>query len=194
MDNHKTKKDTSDMTAIYNELHKSLMRFAFRYFKKPQDVEDVVQEAFVKVCEAQQQRAIKYPKPYMYQAVKNLALKQLDKSDYKLTDTVGDFLSESVLLETQTMEEQFESRQRFELFCSAVRQLPVKCQRVYILRRVYGFSQKEIAKRMNISLKTVESHLSKAIVRCTEYMDNEESKRQAASQKKPYHGRGKQHG
>ena len=172
--------DSLDIAHVYTELRSSLMRFAFRYFKTPQEIEDVVQEAFVKVVEAQHQRDIQHPKSYMFQTVKNLALKQLDKSDYRLTDTVGDLLPESVLIETPTMEEQFESRQRFELFCRAVRQLPIKCQRVYILRRVYGFSQKEIAERMGISLKTVEAHLTKAIVRCTDYMELEDDAAQTS--------------
>ena len=164
-----------DLVAVYTDLSSSLKRFAFRYFKSPHEIEDVVQEAFVKVAEAQQQREIQHPKSYMYQTVKNLALKQLTKSDYRLTDAIGDLLPDSVLLETPTMEEQFESRQKFELFCRAVRQLPVKCQRVFILRRVYGFTQKEIAVKMGISLKTVEAHMTKAIVRCTDYMEDEES-------------------
>ena len=164
-----------NMAGVYSELRSSLMRFAFRYFKRPQDIEDVVQEAFVKVLEAQNQREIHYPKSYLYQTVKNLALKQLDKSEHRLTDTVGDLLPDTVLLKTPSTEEQFESRQKFELFCRAVRQLPIKCRRVYIMRRVYGFSQKEIAAKMEISVKTVEAHLTKAIVRCTDYMDAEES-------------------
>lgn len=156
---------------MYTEIRSSLMRFAFRYFKHPQEIEDVVQEAFVKIVEAKHRTDIQHPKSYMFRTVRNLALKQLHKSDYRLTDTVGDFLPETVLHETPTLEHQFESRQRFELFCRAVRQLPVKCQKVYILRKVYGFSQREIAERMGISLKTVEAHLTKAIVRCTEYME-----------------------
>ena len=165
-----------DMNTVYRELKVSLMRFAFRYYKKPQDIEDVVQEAFVKVCEAQQRLEIQHPKAYMYQTVRNLALRQLGKPDHKLTDTVGDVESETLLDYTPTMEEQFESRQKFELFCRAVRQLPVKCQRVYILCRVYGFSHKEISAQMDISVKTVEAHLTKAIVRCGEFMEQEEGR------------------
>ena len=51
------KTDRRDMAAVYTEMRRSLMRFAFRYFKKPQEIEDVVQEAFVKVIEAQQTSA-----------------------------------------------------------------------------------------------------------------------------------------
>jgi RNA polymerase sigma-70 factor (ECF subfamily) len=166
--------EQKEMIGIYSGLRTSLMRFAYRYFKTPQEIEDVVQEAFVKVIEAKQHREILHPKSYMYQTVKNLALNRLTKSDYRLTDALGDTDAELVSQVTPTMEQQFESRQRFELFCRAVRQLPIKCQRVYILRRVYGYSQKEIAEQMDISIKTVEAHLTKAIVRCTDYMDKED--------------------
>ena len=162
------------MAGLYGEIRSSLLRFASRYFKRPQEIEDVVQEAFVKVIEAQRKRQIDSPKAYLYTTTRNLALKQLDTSAYRLTDTVGDLLPDSVLLRTVNLEDEFESRQRFELFCRAIRHLPMKCQRVYILRKVYGFSQKEIAERMGIGVKTVEAHLTKAIVRCTDFMEAEE--------------------
>lgn len=170
--NNSPVKEYKDMGHVYTELRSSLMRFALRFFKNPVEVEDVVQEAFVKVVEAQQTRKIKYINSYMFQTVKNLSLKQIDKSSYRLTDSLGDFSPETVL-STSTMEDQFESNQKLELFCRAVRQLPLKCQRAYILRRVYGFSHQEIAEIMKISIKTVEAHLTKAIVRCTDYMETE---------------------
>lgn len=180
--------ENDELGGIYQKLRGSLLRYASRYFSKPQEIEDVVQEAFVKVLEAQAKRKIQATESYLYRTTKHLSLNVLNKSAYKLTDTVGDLLPESVLLETPSLEDQFESQQRFELFCRAVRQLPLKCQRAFILRRVYGFSQKEIAERMSISVKTVEVHLTKAIVRCTDYMDVEEegvSARQASSAETP---------
>lgn len=42
-----------DMAGLYHEVRSSLMHFAARYFRRPQEIEDVVQEAFVKVIEAQ---------------------------------------------------------------------------------------------------------------------------------------------
>ena len=173
--------DPHDVGRLYSDIRSSLMRFATRYFRRPQEIEDVVQDAFVKVIEAQHQRTIDSPKAYLYRTTHNLALNQLDRSAYKLTDALNDVVLDSDRMRTSTLEEQFESQQKFELFCRAVRQLPVKCQRVYILRRVYGFSQKEVAERLGISIKTVEAHLTKAIVRCTDYMEEDSAASSASA-------------
>jgi RNA polymerase sigma factor (sigma-70 family) len=169
-----TDSDHSELESLFQSMRLRLMRYAARYFKRPQDIEDVVQEAFVRVLEAKANREIRVSESYLYRTTRNIALNVLARNDNKLTDSVGDLSLESVLLETPLLEEQIESRQRFELFCRVVRQLPLKCQRVFILRRVYGLSHKEIAQRMGISVKTVENHLTKAIVRCTDRIDAEE--------------------
>ena len=163
-----------DMAEVYKDLRVSLMRFASRYFRRPQEIEDVVQEAFVKVIEAQHRRDIREPRAYLFKTTRNLALSELDRCDNRLTDTIGELLPELELLQTPTMEQQFESRQRFDIFCRAVRRLPTQGQRVYILRRVYGFSLKETAEHLGIKVKTVEAHLTKALVRCADYMAEEE--------------------
>jgi RNA polymerase sigma-70 factor (family 1) len=160
-----------DMEAMYRRLRSSLMRYASRYFRRPQEIEDVVQETFVRVIEAQQTRGTQVNDSYFFRTTRNLALNRLDRCDHRLTDTVGDLLDQTVIQDSPSLEEQFESRERFELFCRAVRELPVKCRRVFVLRRVYGLSHKEIAEHMGISVKTVEVHLTKAIVRCTDYME-----------------------
>lgn len=166
---------STDISSLYVRLSTSLKRYASRYFRRPQEIEDIVQEAFVRVLEAQNKRKIQVDDGYLYRTTRNLALNTLQKSENRLTDTIGDLLPETVLLESLSLEDEFESRERFQLFCSAVRQLPRKCQRVFILRKVYGLSLKEIAERMDISVKTVEVHMTKAIVRCTDYMDAEDN-------------------
>ena len=163
-----------DMERIYLDIRASLMRYASRYFKRSQEAEDVVQEAFVKVIQAQRQRDIQSPKSYLFRTTRNLSLAQINKASYKLTDEVGDILSESELLASKTLEEQFEARENFEVFCRAVRALPVKCRRAFVLCRVYGFSQKEVAARMGIGLSAIESHLARATRRCVDYMEAEQ--------------------
>ena len=164
----------ADMSKVYMDVRASLLRFAARYFRRPQEIEDVVQEAFVKVIEAQHRREIREPRAYLFRTTRNLALSALGRSDYRLTDTIGELLPELEPLQGPTLEQQYESEQRFDAFCRAVRRLPIQAQRVYILRRVYGFTLKETAQHLGITVKTVESHQTKAMVRCADYMAEEE--------------------
>lgn len=183
--NNKTKvveKDCSandlDMEDIYQKSRAGLVRYISRYFRRSQEAEDVVQEAFVKVIEARREREIKAPKAYLYQTARNLAHSETKKKSYSLTDAMGDVLPETDLLLTKSMEEQFEVSENFEMFCRAVRSLPVKCRRAYVLCRVYGFSQKEVAAHMGVSLKGVEGHLARATRRCMDFIEAEQADRE----------------
>ena len=165
-----------DFGRAYADMRGVLMRFAARYFRKsPHDVEDVVQDAFLKAIEADRRRSVRSPEAYLFEATKNLALNAVEKKSYRLTDTIGDLLPETVMSQTPSVEDQFEARERFELFCLAVQKLPPKRREAFVLRRVYGFSQKEVAEKMGVSLKTVEAHLAKAITQCAAYMEELET-------------------
>jgi len=179
--------DATPIGDIFLDIRSSLISFVARFFKHQHAaVEDVVQETYLRALEAQKRTKIINPRAYLYQTSRNLALKELGRSGYRLTDSLEKSAQENVLANGSGLDEEYAARQTFELFCRAVRQLPIKCRRVYVLRKVYGFSQKEIAIRMNISEKTVEAHLAKAAVRCMDFMDANESspdKHQAKSRK-----------
>ncbi|MBR9871441.1 MAG: RNA polymerase sigma factor [Gammaproteobacteria bacterium] len=179
--------DPIDLGRLYVEIRASLLRYTARYFRRSQEAEDVVQEVFVKVIAAQRKREISSPKAYLFQTARNISLKQLNKPSYKLTDVMGDILPESDLLTSRELEEEFESSENFELFCRAVRDLPVKCRRAFVLCRIYGYSHKEVAAHMDISLKAVEGHLARALRRCMSFMEAEE-RRSGNFSKEKKHG------
>ncbi len=147
-----------------------LMKFASRFFRRPEDIEDVVQEAFVRTLEAERHdTTIRVARSYLFRVVRNLALNELARSDDRLTDALHEY--DPAMVNGVDIERQVESSERFELFCRAVARLPDVCRRAFVLRRVYGFSQREIADHLGISIKTVEAHLAKGIVRCTDFME-----------------------
>ena len=166
-----------DFSVFYGEMRRSLLRVASRYFRNaPHDVEDVVQEAFVKVMETQKSRDIRAPDAYIYAATRNLAISALKKCAYRLNDALGDSTDEAVVSEEPLPDAVFESRERFQLACRAVRELPPKRRRAFVLVRVYGLSYKEVAEQMKISVRTAEAHVARGIVECTEFMNMVESK------------------
>jgi RNA polymerase sigma-70 factor (ECF subfamily) len=79
------------------------------------------------------------------------------------TDMWRNAISEPLETTAQTDEE-------FLMFCRAVRELPVQCRRVFVLRKVYGLSQQEVARHLGISEATVEKHVAKGVVNSGAYM------------------------
>ena len=71
--------------------------------------------------------------------------------------------------------------QELALLVSAVQDLPDRCRQVFTLRKVYGYSQREIASRLQISANTVEQHLTKAARRCAEALFDQPAGRRDSS-------------
>jgi RNA polymerase sigma-70 factor (ECF subfamily) len=164
-------KNTSNaLVATFLECRTILAHVVGR-ITRPHDIEDIVQETFIRSYEAAEKRPIRHPKSFMLRTARNLALNHVGKADNKLTDSMEDWSGSDVYLDTVSMESQFDSNERFLLFCRAVRELPVQCRRVFILKKVYGLGQKEIAEFFGISQSTVEKHVAKGLLLCTEFME-----------------------
>ena len=154
----------------------------------PREIEDIVQEAYVRVCQVEEKSEIRAPRAYLYRAVRNLALDHVKRAESRLTDCLGDeadgTLAEAGLYENDTLQ-QVASNEEFSLFCDAVRHLPVQCRRAFVLRKVYGYSQREIATELGLSESTVEKHIALGMKRCLYFMEQFERNAGAGIRKKP---------
>jgi RNA polymerase sigma factor (sigma-70 family) len=133
------------------------------------EVEDIVQETYVKLCLVKNPEQIKHPKSYLYQMAKNLARDHAKSSGNRLSERfeeVEDFLH----TREDLVYREVVSSQEFRAFCEAVRHLPLQCRRAFVLKKVYGYSQREIAKELKITESTVEKHVALGLRRCAEKM------------------------
>jgi RNA polymerase sigma factor (sigma-70 family) len=141
----------------------------------PEHIDDIVQDTFVRSYEANLKKEIKYSRSYMLKTAKNLAINHVEKWDNKFNDSLEEFTEPLPELSTQNFEDEFESKERFLLFVQATNQLATSVRKCFILKKVYGFSQKEIAKYLHISESTVEKHVAKGLFKCTLYMEQIDS-------------------
>ena len=161
-----------ELGAIYISFRNALAR-AISHIVPPRDIEDIVQETYVRVCQVEQKENIKYPRSFLLKTARNLALDYVKSAGNRLHHSID----ENELAELANAGEGYNetyrnavAKEEFALFCEAVRCLPAQCRRAFVLKKVYGFSQKEIAEYMNISESTVEKHIANGIKRCSYYM------------------------
>ncbi len=137
----------------------------------PRDVEDIIQETYVRMCKVENKTLIKDSESFMFRTARNLALDYLKRAETRLTSGVDD-VDEILLEEYDPTFGQIASDEEFGLFCAAIRELPKQSQRAFILKKVYGYSLKEIMLEMDLGQPTVESHIVSATKKCVQYMRN----------------------
>lgn len=164
-----TKKES--LETIYLSVRKGLIRAVSRLVP-PKEIEDIVQETYVRICTVKQSEQIRHPRSFMYRTARNLALDHLKRAETRMGVSMEeDGVNVDASLEgLDQVYDQVSATQEFEQFCGAVRQLPLQCRRAFVLKKVYGYSQKEIAKNLNISENTVEKHIAAGLRRCRAHM------------------------
>ena len=139
----------------------------------PAEIEDVVQETYVRVCQSQSSTEIKPPRSFMYKTARNIALNYINQAESRLVRNLNEAEYNGdtpVAGDAKDTLDQVCSDEEFAQFCDAVRQLPVQCRRAFVLKKVYGHTHREIASKLSISEKTVESHITKGMKHCRLYM------------------------
>ena len=112
--------------AIYLSFRNALAR-AISHIVPPRDIEDIVQEAYVRVCQVEQKENIKYPRSFLLKTVKNLALDYVKSAGNRLNLSIEEEGLESAAGSREGYDETYRSvaaKQEFALFCEAVRCLP----------------------------------------------------------------------
>lgn len=147
-----------------------LQRYLRKYLSSEDDVEDVIQDAYLHIYNIKDYATVESPKAMLLTIAHNLAVELGRKRSSRATDTVADFEALGVSSDEPLVEERLDARRRFEAFCNAVGDLPPICRRVFVLRKVYKLSQAEIAAVLGISESTIEKHVAKGMVRCRDYL------------------------
>jgi RNA polymerase sigma-70 factor (ECF subfamily) len=164
--------ELSTILEAYLENEVALKRYLRRFIRSREAADDLAQEAFLRAFAAESGRAIETPKAFLFKVAKNLALNELARQSSAAIEPLGDFEGQEVLEDSSqaAVDDVVDSRERIRLLARAIAALPPQCAKVFILRKMQGMSQKEIAVRLNISVRTVENHVAVGLSRCRAYM------------------------
>ena len=175
----------STILEAYLENAVALRRYLRRFIRSRETADDLAQEAFLRAFAAESRREIETPKAFLFKVAKNLALNEIARQSTMASEPLGDFEGREVLEDSgqAAADDVVDSRERIRVLARAIAALPPQCAKVFILRKMQGMSQKEIAVRLNISVRTVENHVALGLSRCRAYMRSHGVTGEAASGK-----------
>ncbi len=149
---------SGEFERYFKELYKPLCLFALRFTERLDDAEDIVQQAFADVWDKNINNVlIDNLKSYMYQAVRNRSLSLVTQPvDVQTTDQLPD-------MEDLSEEERIYNAERDVRLWTAIDGLPPERKKIFLLSKRDGLKYQEIAEELNISIKTVENQMGKAL-------------------------------
>lgn len=154
--------DELALATIYNEYWEIMYLGAYNLVKNKQISEDIVQDVFVNIWKKRGDLEIKVSlKSYLYTSTiyKTYDYFRKNKSAIRV-DLLENFNErvQSSNPETKLMDKELQ-----DYLEAVINKLPEKCRVVYNLSRNEQLSHKEIADKLNISTRTVEGHITKAL-------------------------------
>ncbi len=150
--------------------HTQLTSYLRDAFPSIRDVDDVVQESYVRVWRRHLLQPLACARSFLYKVARNLAIDVLRRQTVSPIETIPDLASLNAVSNQASPVENACTHDERELLLEAIEALPMRCREVVILRKLHGLSPREIATRLGISEGTVHVHGAKGVRRCEEFL------------------------
>lgn len=147
---------------IFRTYYNPLCRYAYSFLEDKEEAEEVVQSAFITVWEKRNSLQIQTSlKSYLYRMVRNGCLNVIKHEKVKQQHVAHEMAVTEVSYESVSQKvyaTELESK-----IAEAMKALPEQCRLVFQLSRFEELKYQEIADQLQISVKTVENHMGKAL-------------------------------
>lgn len=159
------RKDNRAFSMLFDLYYPRLLCFAGSYVKK-EDAEEVVHDVFLKLHEKKSLVVKKSLSSLLFTMTRNACLDHLRKRKYNLyLDDPFSCLENE--LQVATLQDDVSmmiiEEELNEQIAKAIANLPEKCRNVFVKSRFHGYKNREISQECNISIKTVENQMTKAL-------------------------------
>jgi RNA polymerase sigma-70 factor (ECF subfamily) len=147
----------------------SLRAWLHRTFQAA-DVDDLVQESYARVLRARAHGEVRSAKSFLFTVARNAVRDLLRRRATARAETITENILWPVLEDRPGVVDLVSRRQELAVLGEAIRDLPDRCRQVFLLRKIQGLSQREIAVRLGITENTVETLVAKGARRCADYV------------------------
>lgn len=162
------KGDEVAFSRLFDGYYTALCFFAAKYLRDLDLSRSLVQQVFVDLWVKREKTGVTSSvKSYLYQSVKNRCIDYLRKE--KSTSEISEIVENINQTPFRDLVEEAELNDRIN---ASINQLPEKCREIFLLCRFEGLKYAEIAKKLNISVKTVEMQMGIALKKLRENLSD----------------------
>lgn len=156
------------MDALHRSQGAKLQRFLLRLLGNSADAADAHQETYLRMLAALSRTSVENPSAFLFQVANNVALRMRNRQRLEgtLFHSVSDAEMSEIVDAYALPERQVMARQELRWLAADIDALPPRCREVFLLVRIDGHSNGEVATRLGISRNMVEKHLIKALLHC----------------------------
>jgi RNA polymerase sigma-70 factor (ECF subfamily) len=155
--------DRQAFELFFRKHYIPLCGFINKFLNDPERSKEIVQDVFIRIWENRRDIDPEMPlKAFLFKIAQNASLNVLQRNK---TESTYAAIYKLVYIEHSefTVHESLLARELEDSIATAIGKLPCECRRVFELSRVEGLKYSEIANTLNISIKTVEAQMSKAL-------------------------------
>jgi RNA polymerase sigma-70 factor (ECF subfamily) len=127
------------------------------------DIDDIVQESYALLAERERIDDILNPRAYLFQVAHSLVVRSIRRARIVSILAVEDLPALDLADEAATPEQSAIAHDDLRQLAEVIATMPGQTREAFVLRRVRGLSQREIASRMGLSENTVEKHIVRGI-------------------------------
>ena len=153
--------------SLYKLYFPSLCLYAYGFIPDRELVREIVNDVFLKIWERRTELDIRYGiKPYLYRCVHNSCLDHLELNKFRNRARIVDISQKILELpgnDDEAILTQFTLPQLEKEIMDGIDNLPPKCREIFVLSRFELLSYNEISEKLNISVNTVKTQMSRAL-------------------------------
>jgi RNA polymerase sigma-70 factor (ECF subfamily) len=154
--------DKHAFETTFRKFYKKLRIYAYTFVKDNEDAEEIVQQVFCKIWERRDQLRLEGAlQPLLYRSVYNESLSQLRHQKVKNTFQV--YQTQQMEQRELNLSHQILANELNQHIQRAIAELPEQCRTIFQMSRFEQLKYQQIADALNISIKTVENQMGKAL-------------------------------
>jgi RNA polymerase sigma factor (sigma-70 family) len=151
--------------------HEASLRGYLRHsLKSLADVDDLVQECYARLLRERDRGEVRSSRAFLFTVARNAVRDLLRRRAVSAALPITENAALHVLEESPNLVDFVSRREELAILTDAIRALPERCRHVFLLRKIQGLPQKEIAARLGITENTVETLVAKGARRCADHL------------------------